>query len=66
MAFKVTASHWEIIINFMETHLDVARGRINGPAGKETFKKLWVELANQLNAAGLGERTVQKWQKVCT
>ncbi|KAJ8973286.1 hypothetical protein NQ317_019593 [Molorchus minor] len=48
MAFKVTGDHWDIIINYMELHPDLARGRINGPSGKDTFKKLWAELTLQL------------------
>ncbi|KAG5863656.1 hypothetical protein JTB14_024336 [Gonioctena quinquepunctata] len=66
MAFKVTGNHWDIIINFMELHPDLARGRIDGPCGKDTFKRLWTELTLELNATGLGERPVQKWQKTWT
>lgn len=65
MAFKVTSTHWEIMIDFMEAHPDLARGRItSGPNGKDVMRKLWTELTVQLNACGLGERCVQKWQKV--
>ncbi|KAG5887217.1 hypothetical protein JTB14_010798 [Gonioctena quinquepunctata] len=66
MAFKVTGNHWDIIINFMELHPDLARGRIDGPCGKDTFKRLWTELTLELKATGLGERPVQKWQKTWT
>lgn len=66
MSFKVQGTHWEILINYMENHKDFARGRISGPTGRETLRKLWQELALQLNAAGLGERPVEKWQKVFT
>lgn len=60
------SQHWDIIINFMELHPDFARNRVAGPTGRETIKKLWNELTNKLNSLGLGERTVQKWQKVIT
>lgn len=64
MAFKLKDSHWEVIISFMEENKSIATGRFIGPNGKENNKKLWQELAQQLNALGQGERSVEKWQKV--
>nr|CAI5859039.1 unnamed protein product [Callosobruchus analis] len=63
MAFKINKVHWEIIVSFMEQHPELARGRFNGPSGREMLKKLWKDLALQLNSTGLGERSVEKWQK---
>nr|CAI5822119.1 unnamed protein product [Callosobruchus analis] len=63
---KVNKVHWEIIVSFMEQHPELARGRFNGPSGREMLKKLWKDLALQLNSTGLGERSVEKWQKTWT
>lgn len=49
----------------MEEHRDFAAGRLNCASGKDVHRKLWSELANKLNAAGYGEKTIEKWQKVC-
>lgn len=64
MAFKVSRNHWEIFVAFMESHTDLAKGRVGGPTGKDTCRRLWADLTLQLNAVGEGERTVKKWQKV--
>lgn len=48
----------------MEEHQDFATGRVNSVNGKEEYKKMWNELSTKLNALGLGEKTVEKWQKV--
>lgn len=64
MTFRTSSTHWEIIINFMEENKDLAKGFLNGASGKERTKQLWEELTIQLNSAGLGEKSVIKWQKV--
>ncbi|VEN50930.1 unnamed protein product [Callosobruchus maculatus] len=63
MSIKLTEQHRQIVVNFMELHPDFARNRVKGPTGRDTMKKLWEELASQLNSLGLGERSIQKWQK---
>ncbi|KAK5648143.1 hypothetical protein RI129_003035 [Pyrocoelia pectoralis] len=60
--------HWETIAEFMQNRLmqnrpDFATGKIHNPTGRETYKRLWKELTLKLNSAGLGERTIEKWQK---
>lgn len=64
MAFRITQIHWEIIVSYMEIHPDLAKGFLNGPSGRDTSRRLWEELTLALNAAGLGERSTKKWQKV--
>ncbi|XP_018578551.1 uncharacterized protein LOC108916742 isoform X2 [Anoplophora glabripennis] len=66
MAFKINHSHWEVLVDFMEKHPDLARGSFSGPNGKQEMKKLWQQLSNILNAIGMGERSTEKWQKVPT
>ncbi|XP_018578550.1 myb-related transcription factor, partner of profilin-like isoform X1 [Anoplophora glabripennis] len=63
MAFKINHSHWEVLVDFMEKHPDLARGSFSGPNGKQEMKKLWQQLSNILNAIGMGERSTEKWQK---
>ncbi|KAK4882662.1 hypothetical protein RN001_005981 [Aquatica leii] len=43
-----------------------ATGKFQGPNGKVQYRKLWEELTLQLNSAGLGQRTTEKWQKTWT
>ncbi|KAK4882220.1 hypothetical protein RN001_005539 [Aquatica leii] len=66
MSFKVDEKHWEIIVNFVENYPVVATGKFQGPNGKVQYRKLWEELTLQLNSAGLGQRTTEKWQKTWT
>ncbi|KAF5278232.1 hypothetical protein FQR65_LT15721 [Abscondita terminalis] len=66
MAFKVDERHWEIITNFVENYPVVATGKFQGPNGKSHYRKLWEELTLQLNSAGLGQRSTEKWQKTWT
>ncbi|KAF5276398.1 hypothetical protein FQR65_LT16346 [Abscondita terminalis] len=62
----VDEKHWEIIANFIETYPVVATGKFEGPNGKSQYRKLWEDLTLQLNSAGLGQRTTEKWQKTWT
>lgn len=66
MAFRVTQLHWEHMINFFERNPGMAKGRIEGPTGKENMRKLWDQLSQELNALGMGTRTSIKWKKVRT
>ncbi|KAK4882435.1 hypothetical protein RN001_005754 [Aquatica leii] len=63
---EVDEKHWEIIVNFVENYPVVATGKFQGPNGKVQYRKLWEELTLQLNSAGLGQRTTEKWQKTWT
>lgn len=61
---KVRDQHWEVMITFMEAYPSLATGRLDVPNAREIHKKLWQELAEQLNAIGYGEKSSDKWQKV--
>ncbi|KAF5269895.1 hypothetical protein FQR65_LT05694 [Abscondita terminalis] len=61
--FKVNENHWLVFAGFFEAHPDLITGRVASINGREENRKLWQELAQQLNAVGMGERTVEKWQK---
>lgn len=64
MSVKVGAAQLEVLINFMENHQELAKGKFNGPSGRDIHKKLWAQLANNLNSLGYGEKSIEKWQKV--
>ena len=64
MAFKIKADHLEILISYMELHPQFATGRLSVAKAKDKFRKMWQELAANLNGLGFGERPVEKWQKV--
>lgn len=53
---KVNEFHWEIILQFIENHPDLAIGRVNGPNAKQSQKILWQQLAEQLNSLGYGKK----------
>ncbi|KAJ8934046.1 hypothetical protein NQ314_013621 [Rhamnusium bicolor] len=54
MAFKMNENHWNVLIDFMESHKEFARGQFVGPSGKTTQRKLWEELSGKLNSLGHG------------
>lgn len=63
--FKTKPCHWEIILDFFTANPTLATGKFSGVTGREKQRKLWEELVFHLNSAGLGEKSVDKWQKVC-
>lgn len=65
MSFKVKEQHWSLMIDFFEKNKGLATGQFVGPNGRDRQRKLWMELAQHLNSLGLGERTPDKWNKVC-
>ncbi|KAK9692617.1 Myb/SANT-like DNA-binding domain [Popillia japonica] len=64
--FHTHDTHWLIFVDFMEKNSDFARGKFTGIEGKKKNRMLWDDLTNQLNSAGLGVRTREKWQKAWT
>lgn len=64
MAKSVQKVHWDIILEFMENHPELAKGQFSGPTGRANQKRLWQELCSTLNAQGFGQKEIQKWQKV--
>lgn len=61
---KLQLQHLEIIADFMSENIEFARGRLTVSNARQKFRELWMDLAKRLNAAGLGEKSVEKWQKV--
>lgn len=57
-------AHWHVILNFMTKHQELAKGRLNTSQARKDYNKLWAELTNKLNSLGLGQKPVDKWQKV--
>lgn len=49
----------------MSTHPDLARGRLNTAQARKNYNSMWAELTTQLNSVGVGQKPVEKWQKVC-
>ncbi|CAG9836292.1 unnamed protein product [Diabrotica balteata] len=64
MSFKLTESHWNVLLEFMEQHKEFAKGQFSGPTGRIIQRKLWEELAQLLNSLGEGSKPVEKWQKI--
>ncbi|XP_047038592.1 uncharacterized protein LOC124643621 isoform X1 [Helicoverpa zea] len=61
---SATPEQIETLLNFLDEHRDLARGRLRGSDGSAHAKRLWEELCNNLNSMGGCTKTVQQWQKV--
>lgn len=57
-------SQFEIMLNFMTEHPQLAKGYIKAADGKEVTNDLWARLVEDLNAAGPPMREVVGWKKV--
>ncbi|CAG4935778.1 unnamed protein product [Parnassius apollo] len=61
---SATTEQIDTLLNFLDEHRDLARGRLRSLEGKVQAKRLWDELCNALNSMGGCTKTVQQWQKV--
>ncbi|CAG5056865.1 unnamed protein product [Parnassius apollo] len=61
---SATTEQIDALLNFLDEHRDLARGRLRSLEGKVQAKRLWDELCNTLNSMGGCTKTVQQWQKV--
>ncbi|CAK1578756.1 unnamed protein product [Parnassius mnemosyne] len=61
---SATPEQIDALLNFLDEHRDLARGRLRSLEGKVQAKRLWDELCNTLNSMGGCIKTVQQWQKV--
>ncbi|XP_053947665.1 uncharacterized protein LOC128856392 [Anastrepha ludens] len=55
---------FEIQLDFLTTHPDLAKGLMKTPNAKTTVNNLWKRLTSQLNAAGPPMRDMAGWRKV--
>lgn len=55
---------FEIIVNFMKGHPELAKGQLNGLAAKQKSNHLWARLIEDLNLSGPPTHTVVEWKKV--
>lgn len=63
--FKASNEHWQLVINFMELYPELIKNKFNSKdSDKIHINKKWQELAENLNALGYGNKTVEKWQLV--
>lgn len=61
---SATSEQIETLLNFLDEHRDLARGRLRSVEGNVQAKRLWEELCNILNSMGGCTKTIQQWQKV--
>lgn len=52
------------LAEFMRDQADFTAGRFQGADGRETAKRLWNQLADEVNAKGSQKRTAVQWKKV--
>ncbi|XP_046810838.1 uncharacterized protein LOC124420775 [Lucilia cuprina] len=55
---------YEIMVDFMVQHSDLAKGHLNASNAKSKSRELWERLSLDLNAAGPPTHEVEKWKKV--
>lgn len=57
---------FEILLDFMEVHRDLAVGRLsnNFPNGKLEVQQKWEELALKLNSVAGARKTAARWREV--
>lgn len=58
---KATARQLEVMVDFMENHLEFAKGRLKGVDNES----LWNELRKKLNRYDGPTKKVVGWKKVC-
>ncbi|KAJ8710259.1 hypothetical protein PYW07_009625 [Mythimna separata] len=61
---SATPEQSDTLLNFLDEHRDLARGRLRGGDGSAHSKRLWKELCNMLNSMGGSTKSIQQWQKV--
>ncbi|XP_037807681.1 uncharacterized protein LOC119601054 isoform X1 [Lucilia sericata] len=55
---------FEILVDFMEQHSDLAKGQLQCGNAKQRANNLWTKLADDLNSNGPPVRDVAGWKKV--
>ncbi|XP_045784524.1 uncharacterized protein LOC123880439 isoform X2 [Maniola jurtina] len=65
---KVSVRQYELLVEFAETHRDIAMGRYaGGPLGNQAARQAWQTLALQLNAVGEGvSKSAEQWRRAPT
>lgn len=58
---RTTARHYTKMLDFFEANPGLATGQLP----KIIYRKKWRDLTEVLNQQGIGEKTTEKWQKVC-
>ncbi|XP_039969074.1 uncharacterized protein LOC120780903 [Bactrocera tryoni] len=57
-------SQFEIMVEFMESHPNLAKGYVKCADTKQTSKHLWERLSENLNGDGPPIRDMLSWEKV--
>ncbi|XP_055902716.1 uncharacterized protein LOC129938914 isoform X2 [Eupeodes corollae] len=57
-------SQFELMVQFMTSHSDLAKGYLKSPEARQKSKQLWLNLSANLNAEGPPQRDVVGWKKV--
>ncbi|KAE8743389.1 hypothetical protein FOCC_FOCC010994 [Frankliniella occidentalis] len=64
MANRLNEKQKEALLQFMESHKDFAKGRVNAQQGSQCSKMLWEKLRNLLNGMPGATKTVAQWKEV--
>lgn len=58
---RTTGRHFTKMLEYFEANPGLATGQLP----KTIYRKRWRDLTDILNQQGIGEKTTEKWQKVC-
>lgn len=61
---KTNVAHWMLLVDFLEEHPEMVTHAFVGIDARENYKKLWKQIAIQLNSLGHGTKTPEKWIEV--
>lgn len=65
MSTNATGEQIEMLLDYMQEHQDLARGRLlRDVDGRVRAKQQWTELTTTLNGLGGSVKTAKQWQKV--
>lgn len=59
-----TVRQLELLVEFMQSHQDLALGRVRSKEARAVAARLWAEISDILNSEGPA-RTAKEWAKVC-
>ncbi|KPJ20002.1 hypothetical protein RR48_01234 [Papilio machaon] len=57
---SATPEQIDVLLNFLDEHRDLARGRLRGADGNVQTKRLWEKLCYSLNSMGGCTKTIQQ------
>lgn len=58
---KTNQSQWAVLVDFLIDNPEMVTKAFVGLDSRQRYKRLWEEVAIQLNSMGYGTKTAEKW-----